>query len=176
MNIVDFVIGYEEFKVLYLEAANNKDSATVFWNKYNNDPYPGILLINRQFLSLRDRLFALLTACKRIDANAFNRIHKGHPYYFIGISSYLLDDYQTAIYFLDAAVTEDINSGADPENNPTPSTRFLMLQGESNDQAAKQITEFAQAKVERALEHYHSEITKDPSISQLGSSTVNRGG
>jgi hypothetical protein len=157
----------EEFKALYLDAANNKNSATAFWNRYNSDPDPRILLVNRQYLSLRDRLFALLTACKRIDADAFINIHKGHPYYFIGISSYLLDDYETSIYFFDAAVTEDLNSGSDPENNPSPSTRFLMLQGESDDQAAKQITQYAQAKVERVLKHYHSKITKDPSISQL---------
>lgn len=165
MNIADFVIGYEEFKTRYLEAANNVESATGFWNTYNNDPIG--LLRNRQFLRLRDRLFGLLRACKSIDAETFTKIHKGHPYYFIGIASYLLDDYQTAIYFFDAAVTEDINAGADPIDNPTPSTRFLMLEGEANYQAAKELTKFAQTKVERALEHYHSKITKNPGISNL---------
>ena len=165
MNIADFVIGYEEFKTRYLEAANNVESATGFWNTYNNDPIG--LLRNRQFLLLRDRLFGLLRACKSIDAETFTKIHKGHPYYFIGIASYLLDDYQTAIYFFDAAVTEDINAGADPIDNPTPSTRFLMLEGEANYQAAKELTKFAQTKVERALEHYHSKITKNPGISNL---------
>ena len=167
MNIADSIIGYEEFKDLYLEAANNKASATRFWNKYNNDPRPAVLLNNHQYLELRNRLFDLLTACKRIDADAFIKIHKGHPYYFIGISSYLLDDYQTATYFFDAAVTEDLSSGSDPENNPSPSTRFLMLQGEPDDQAAKQITQFAQAQVESVLEHYDKHIKKDPSIPQL---------
>ena len=71
------------------------------------------------------------------------------------------------IYFFDAAVTEDLNSGSDPENNPSPSTRFLMLQGEPDDQAAKQITQYTQAKIERVLEHYDSKITKDPRIPQL---------
>jgi hypothetical protein len=165
MTITDFVIGYEEFKALYLEAANNIESATRFWNTYNHDPIS--LLKNRQFLFLRDRLFGLLMACKRIDADAFTKIHKGHPYYFIGISSYLLDDYQTAIYFFDAAVTEDINSGADPINNPKPSTRFLMLEGESYDQAAKELTKLAQTKVERALDHYLEKILKNQSTPQL---------
>ena len=164
MNIADFVIGYEEFKARYLEAANNVESATGFWNTYNNDPIG--LLRNRQFLLLRDRLFGLLRACKRIDADAFTKIHKGHPYYFIGIASYLLDDYQTAIYFFDAAVTEDVNGGADPIDNPTPGTRFLMLEGEANYQAAKELTKFAQTKVERALEHY-AKITKNPEVSDL---------
>jgi hypothetical protein len=38
MNIADYVIGYEEFKARYLVAANNVESATGFWNTYNNDP------------------------------------------------------------------------------------------------------------------------------------------
>ena len=165
MNITDFVIGYEEFKSRYLEAANNFDSVTGFWNTHNQNP--GELIINRQYLLLRDRLFGLLRTCKRIDAGAYSKIHKGHPYYFIGISSYLLNDYQTAIYFFDAAVTEDIKYGADPISNPKPSTRFLMLDGESDEQAAKELTRFAQTKVERALKYYVSDVAKDPSIRGL---------
>lgn len=165
MNITDFVIGYEEFKVHYVEAANNFDSVTSFWNTYNHDPNG--LIRNRQYLLLRERLFALLTACKRIDVDAFKKIHKGNPYYFIGIASYLMDDYQTAIYFFDAAVTEDINFGADPVHNPKPSTRFLMLEGDAGGQAAKELTRFAQTKVERVCDYYHSTLTKQESIPQL---------
>jgi len=165
MNITDFVIGYEEFKIRYLAASTNVESATDFWNTYNQDPIG--LLNNRQFLLLRDRLFHLLIACRNINADAFINIHKGHPYYFIGISSYLLDDYQTAIYYLDAAVTEDMNSGADPMNSPRPSTRFLMLEGETTDQAARPITKIAQAKVERVLRYYHNSVNKDSVITEL---------
>jgi len=111
-------------------------------------------------------MFGLLRFCKSIDADAFSRIHKGHPYYFIGITSYLLDDFQTAIYFFDAAVTEDVYAGADPIDNPTPGTRFLMLEGEADYQAAKELTKFAQTKVERALEHY-TKLTKNPEASDL---------
>jgi len=98
MNIFDLVVEYEELRTQYLEAANNLDKVTRFWNTFNPDPIG--LLNNRQFLHLRDRLFELLRVCKGIDAAAFSKIHKGHPYYFIGITSYLLDDFQTAIYFL----------------------------------------------------------------------------
>lgn len=164
VNIADLVIEYEEFKARYLEAANNVEKVTRFWNTFNPDPKS--LLNNRQFLRLRDRLFALLRFCKGIDAEAFSKIHKGHPYYFIGITSYLLDDFPTAIYFFDAAVTEDINSGADPITNPKPSTHFLMLEGEADYQSAKELTKFAQTKVERALEHY-IKITKNPAVSGL---------
>ena len=164
VNIVDLVIEYEEFKPQYLEAADNVERVTEFWNTFNTNPKS--LLNNRQFLQLRDRMFGLLRFCKSIDADAFSRIHKGHPYYFIGITSYLLDDFQTAIYFFDAALTEDVNAGADPIDNPTPGTHFLMLEGEAVHQAAKAITKFAQTKVERALEHY-AKTTKSAEVSDL---------
>lgn len=162
MNIADFVIGYEDFKNQYLATANDSKSAVDFWNRYNENPHE--LIRNRQFLALRERLFGLLRACKSIDATAFTKIAKGHPYYFIGISSYLLDDFQTAIYFFDAAVTEDLNAGVEPKTNPSPATRFLMLDGESDKQAAKKLTQYALAKVERALKYYVSDVTKDASI------------
>ena len=165
MNISDIVIGYEEFKSQYLATANGSYSAIDFWNTYNENPRD--LINNRQYLFLRDRLFGLLRACERIDATAFTKIPKGHPYYFIGIASYLLADYQTAIYFFDAAVTEDLKSGADPIKNPTPATRFLMLDGESDKQAAKKLIQYAQTKVERALKYYVNDITKDASIRSL---------
>jgi tetratricopeptide (TPR) repeat protein len=162
MNIADFVIGYEDFKSQYLATANGSQSAIDFWNTYNENPHE--LIRNRQYLALRDRLFGLLRACKSIDVTAFTKIPKGHPYYFIGISSYLLDDFQTAIYFFDAAVTEDLKAGVEPKTNPSPATRFLMLDGESDKQAAKKLTQDAQVKVDRALKYYVNDLTKDASI------------
>jgi hypothetical protein len=166
VNIADFVIGYEDFKTQYLATANGSQSAIDFWNRYNENPHD--LIRNRQFLVLRDRLFGLLRACKSIDPIAFTKIPKGHPYYFIGISSYLLDDFETAIYFFDAAVTEDLKAGVEPKANPSPATRFLMLDGESDKQAAKKLTQYAQSKVERALKYYVHDVTKDASIRVLG--------
>jgi len=80
MHIFDLVVEFEEFKAQYLEAANNFDKVTRFWNTFNPDPIG--LLNNRQFLHLRDRLFELLRVCKGIDSVAFSKIHKGHPHYF----------------------------------------------------------------------------------------------
>lgn len=142
----------------YLDAANDYEKVTAFWNTYN--PNPIDLLNSRQYWALRTRLFELLDSCKKLDIDAFNKIHKGHPYYFIGISSFLMDDYQTAVYFFDAAVTEDRNAGAEPKSSPTPSTKFLMLEGEIGGQTAKPLTAIAKAKVERALEYYQSNVSK----------------
>ncbi len=154
-----------EFKTDFLEASNNIDKVTRFWNKYNYKPFD-LLNIGHHW-QLRERVFSLLRTCKEIDSAAFARIHKGNPYYFIGISSYLLDDFQTAVYFFDASVTEDMNAGADPIDNPKPSTHFLMLEGEASNQSAKKLTEFVQAKVERALNYYQVNVIKSDVVSPL---------
>ena len=148
----------QEFKECYLEAANNLDKVTRFWNTFNSKPFD--LINKQQYWQLRTRLFELLNYCKKLDRDAFDKIHKGNPYYFIGISSFLMDDFQTAIYFFDAAVTEDMNAGAEPKRNPKPSTKFLMLQGEAEGQSAKPLTALAKAKVERALEYYQNDLSK----------------
>lgn len=165
MDMVDFIVGYEEFKVRYFDAANNFNIVADFWNTYN--PNPRLLITNRQYLALRDRLFGLLKACKRIDADSFSKIHKGHPFYFIGISSFLLRDFEIAIYFFDAAVSEELKFGTHPIDNPSPSTRFLMLDGDSKEQAAQKLTQDAQEKVERIITYYENEVLKDPSIQCL---------
>jgi tetratricopeptide (TPR) repeat protein len=145
------------FPERYLDAANDYEKVTAFWNRYNQNPLD--LLNGGQHWILRARLFELLDFCKKLNAEAFDKIHKGHPYYFIGIASFLMDDFQTAIYFFDAAVTEDVNFGAHPVDNPTPGTRLLMMEGEKPGHAAQPLAALAKAKVERMLEYYTTLVT-----------------
>lgn len=156
----------QEFKKGYFEAANNLDKVTRFWNTYNSKPFD--LINKQQYWQLRTRLFELLNYCKQIDNDAFDKIHKGNPYYFIGISSFLMDDFQTAIYFFDAAVTEDIKAGAEPKSNPKPSTKFLMMEGEVEGHAAQPLAALAKAKVERVLEYYPTLLKEESESSSFG--------
>ncbi len=142
----------ENFKADYLLAANDINLVTKFWNTYNNNPLEKIK--NGQHWLVRDYFFNLLMECKTIDANAFMKIHKGHPFYFIGITSFLMEDFQTAVYFFDASMTEDFNDGADPKDRAKPSTRFLMMEGEIEGHAAQPLAAVAKAQVERAITHY----------------------
>lgn len=158
MDIASNLIGNEEFKTQYKEAANHPDNATKLWNTWNKlcKIDPNDMIKNEEFSQLRDWFFGLLRVCKQIDSDAFKTIHKGHPYYFIGITSYYLHDYRTAIYFFDAAFQEDLlNVGAEPKTNPKPSTHFLMLEGDAERQAGKKVTEYAETKVQRAVDYYN---------------------
>jgi hypothetical protein len=168
MDIANNLIDDEEFRAKYKESANSPENATKLWNTYNRlcNVDPREMIKNGQYSQLRDWFFKLLNVCKQIDGEAFKIIHKGHPYYFIGITSYYLHDYRTSIYFFDAAVQEDLNAGAEPKTNPKPSTRFLMLEGEADRQAAKEITEYAQTKVQRALDFYN-DVTGKVKVTKL---------
>lgn len=142
----------ENFKTDYLAAADDINLVTKFWNTYNNKPLEKIK--DGHHWLVRDYFFNLLITCKTIDANAFMKIHKGHPFYFIGITSFLMEDFQTAVYFFDASMTEDFNAGADPKDRAKPSTRFLMMEGEINGHTAQPLAALAKAQVERAITYY----------------------
>lgn len=162
MNIVDIISSVEEFKLLYKDASENIEKATAFWNRYNHKPIE--LLKSQQYQELRERMFNLLRTCKQIDQDAFEKIHKGHPYFFIGITSYRLGDYQTSISFFDAALSEDLKFDDDKER---PTHLFFLLKGEEPRNAARLETLFVETKVERSIDYYNNEITKIDGICML---------
>ena len=162
MNIVDIISGIEEFKYRYRNAAKSKTNATAFWNTYNHQPIE--LLRTNQYQFLRERMFNLLRTCRQIDIEAFEKIHKGHPYFFIGITSYQLGDYQTAISFFDAALCEDLKFDSGEEG---PTRLFFMLRGNEPCNAAKLQTQYIETKVERAINYYNDEITKSKDIPKI---------
>src|SRR4030067_1325669 len=114
------------------KASGNKDLVAGFWRPLTS--YSVILIRGGNYSQAQSYLLYLLHKCKEIDPISYVKIHKGNPFYFLGISSFLLHDYQTATYFFDASVSEDLLYGTDARNNPSPSTRFLALEGEKNDQ------------------------------------------
>ena len=146
-------------------AVGNKALATKFWQPLTQ--YPATLILDENYSRAQQYLLKLLHKCKSIDSLSYKEIHKGNPYYFLGIASYMMNDFETATFFIDSSVSEDLRYGADAINNPKPSTRFLCLEGDKDDQAAKQLTQFTERKVQRALNHYNSMIGRPSHISDL---------
>lgn len=71
---------------------------------------------------LLDILFA-------IDAKQFKNIHKGTPYYFLGWSAFQLRDFSKAMFYMDAAVNEDLKIPFHKESKKatSPSLAFFLL-------------------------------------------------
>jgi len=162
----------EDFQYLHANYSINPSEATKFWNKYNE--LPNELIKIRQYDFVRERMFWLLSTCKKLNESAFNDIPKGHPYYYVAITSYYLHDYETALYFFDAAVTEDLrfvklldlNFPVDQETKDklTPAYLFMLLCGDSKRQAAQEITKNTEELVQQAISHYKDNFHIDPEL------------
>jgi hypothetical protein len=112
-------------------------------------------LRNGQYSRCVNEGLRLLSDCKSLDPRSFARIHKGSAYYWIGMASFLANDFQSATFFFDAAVTEDIRAGYDPLVRSTPSFKFLMIEGEADSQAAKQMVIELQRRLQLAMDDYN---------------------
>lgn len=88
---------------------------------------------------------SLLEMIKDYSPDGFIRIHKGTPYYFIGWLAFQVEDFETGLFYIDAAISEDVrriglnyNPANDP--SPTPAIRFLTLeQGHIAEQAETEL-------------------------------------
>jgi hypothetical protein len=77
---------------------------------------------------------------------------KETPFYFMGIAAFASHDYQTATFFFDAAVAEDVRHS--PNDNNTPALLFMRLDKTKQKQAATQIVDILADRLNIALEDY----------------------
>lgn len=98
----------------------------------------------------------LLNKCRSLDKDAYKEIHKGGAFYWLGIASFLVNEYEMATFFFDASVSEDMRWGDNPKINPSPAMLFMQLDGENPDQDAQKLTERAQKGIERWISNYNA--------------------
>ena len=84
----------------------------------------------RGFSIIKDRPFERATAYSRLlsllqrhDPKQFNNIHKGTPYYFVGWAYFLANSFEEAMFYLDAAASEDLRLN---DKNSPAITYFLL--------------------------------------------------
>jgi hypothetical protein len=77
---------------------------------------------------------------------------KGTPFYFMGIAAFASHDYQTATFFFDAAVSEDVKHYAGDRNKPA--MLFMRLDKTGQGEAAQQIVDIVVDKLKAALKDY----------------------
>jgi hypothetical protein len=68
------------------------------------------------------------------DFEKYQRMHKGVPFYFLAWLSFDIRNYEKALFYIDAAISEDFKNA---KGNPLllPASKFLLL--DSEDQVAK---------------------------------------
>jgi hypothetical protein len=132
-------------------------------------PYLSTLLHGNPVGALDEGL-AFLASAKQIDNEAYEHQHKGSPFYWLGLSAFLAHDYQSAVFFFDAAVSEDIRNGANASKSDTPALKFIYLKGYTRRHAAQPIVKSIQSRLVQELAAYnkrpgqpvtHSNLTLD---------------
>lgn len=144
----------DELRQAFLTAAQgtNMDANRFFDRfKYKNDLFGG------NAAAALNQGLELLGRCHSIDETAFAHIHKGTPYYWIGIAAFLMHEIELATFFFDASVAEDLRAGAHPVNNPTPSLRFILIEAEPLDQAGRELVWHTQARFEELIAYYNEQ-------------------
>ena len=79
----------------------------------------------------------MLIQIQRIDPTRFKTMHKGTPYYLMGWLSFAMKDYEKAVFFMDAALSEDLTN--DPNWADSPASSFLMISDDYERSAAPEI-------------------------------------
>lgn len=105
-----------------------------------------------EILSARIQIFDLLSKMKAIDEEKYEKIHKGGLFYFLAITSFLINNYGEALFFFDAAVSEDMKNDS---SILTPSYSFMLLDPTNQYQAALKLTEYTSKKLSSYITRYN---------------------
>lgn len=131
----------------------SEDDPSKYWQIF---PFPSFIKFGQPMLAIND-IIRVLKECKIIDEERYFQYHKGNPYYWLGFSYFLINNYEAAVYYMNAAVSEDLNWI--PPNKPSPATDFIELKGQSEKQAAKDLVIYAEGKLKELIEKYNLFIT-----------------
>lgn len=157
-NITD-----DEFQAMFLQATQDAGAANDFFGIF---AYVHELLKGNYSHALNQGT-AILMKCRSIDERAYQQIHKGTPFYWLGTAAFLVNAHETAVFFYDAAVSEDIRAGAHPIYHPTPSLRFIQIEGEQPEQAARPLVQAMQARVEEIIIDYNNRPGRPGGIADI---------
>jgi hypothetical protein len=154
----------DELRNTFIKASKGPlENGNAFFNKFR---YVSDLVTGNPASAFNQGL-DLLNRCRAIDEAAFAQIHKGSAYYWIGIAAFLMHEHELATFFFDAAVAEDLRGGYDPVNKPTPSFRFILVEGEPPEQAARQLVQVTQARIEELINNYNARPGRPQRIDDL---------
>ena len=133
------------------EVATNPTAANDFFGTFHYLEQ----LLNGNSCAAFDEGIELLQQCRRIAPDDYAKVHKGTPFYWLGTAAFLKHDYEIAVFFFDAACSEDLRIGAHPIHNSTPSFRFILVEADQPAQAARSLVEATQKRLERVIADYN---------------------
>lgn len=147
----------------YLNISNFSES-DLFFSKYGignvitgeNNPYE------------RQNLYELLLKIMHLaDSTHYFKIHKGTPYYFIGWTAFQFKNFAKAMFYMDAAVSEDLKFAEVKSKESTrPSLDFFLLKGDSGTSAMEIHSSLSKVIVE-TIQKFNAQSDRDLSIEEF---------
>lgn len=80
------------------------------------------------------------------------------------MAAWLIKDHEMATFFFDASVSEDIRAGHNPNDHLSPSLRYMLLDGESDAQAARELVRANQVVIEELIADYNTRLSLPPGV------------
>jgi hypothetical protein len=133
---------------------NNREYSS-YWQKF---PFRFIIECRQPQVAIEE-IFYVFNKIKNIEPDKFHEFHKGNPYYFLGLAYFQIRDYESAVYFINAAVKEDLE--LKPPNNPSPATWFIELNSWSKRQAGRDLVKQASHEMRGLVRSYNIIILKE---------------
>ena len=96
----------------------------------------------------------LLHKCYDADPLAYARIYKGGIYFYLGLASFRVQDYEVALFFIDNAVFSDIQAKIDSINAPSHAMRLIQL--DSSMPEHKDFIGDAETRIANVIRIYNS--------------------
>lgn len=157
------VVQFKRIKVdkQELQEAAAQGKGTEFFQQFGF----GWLVQNRQPLFAFNEIERVLKECRDLDLKAFEEIHKGGPYYWHGMAAYMVRDYETAIFFMDEALAEDLRQ--DPSTTESPAMLFIALRGDHPDQAAREFVVISETWIRQLIRTYLKYQGRSPDLADL---------
>ena len=148
-----------------VSAFNSQESGDAFFNQFL---FVQLMSQNR-YSDVISYGMELLNECKNTDLKAFNSIHKGTPYYWMGMAAFLSNDFVSAVYFFDQALSEDIRNKTKEKLIISPSYLFVTLNDKIEFQAARDLVTNTISTIDQYISIYNDPYlgTKKLSIESI---------
>jgi hypothetical protein len=104
---------------------NNHIDADRFFEKYG---VGNKIIVTENPLERTAAYELLLYILNSYEEKQFSKIHKGTPYYFIAWTAYQSSFFEKALFYMDAAVSEDLKIYEKRGKKTTPSMSFFLLE------------------------------------------------
>lgn len=101
----------------------------------------------------------LLSEIKQLDERKYYSLHKGTPFYFLAWTAFLLKDYEKAVFYMDAAIAEDMKLTGVPWSE-RPMGLILTLSERTDHPAVKLVIEMRQL-IESVRNDFNSACSKN---------------